>query len=60
MNPQVAKSALGAALFIVIASLFAVVMSQPGSAEFVISVLALGVGLITTGVVAYAIYRFSR
>ncbi len=60
MNPQAAKSGLALALFVVIASVLMLPLQAPGSAEFVVTVIALVVGLLSLGVIAFAIRRLSR
>jgi hypothetical protein len=60
VNPQAAKAGLTLGLFIVIAALMILPLQSPGSAEFVVTVLALVIGLATTGVIAFVIKRFLR
>jgi len=60
MNPQAAKAGLSLGLFIVVASALMLPFEPPGSAEFVVTVLSLFVGLITVGVIALAIRKLSR
>lgn len=60
MNVQAARAALQLALFIIIAALLTLLFVQPGSAEFVVTVLSLGVGVLFLGVVMYMIRRSSR
>ena len=60
MNPQAAKAGLSLGLFIVVASVLLLPFEPPGSAEFVVTVLSLFVGLITVGVIALAIRKLSR
>jgi hypothetical protein len=54
------KAALTLALFIVIASAGVLVGQTPGTAEFVVSVMSLIVGLIFLGLVIFVIKRLSR
>jgi hypothetical protein len=51
MSPEAGKAALSIALFIVIASAALLLIQPPGTAEFVITVLSLAIGLVFTGVV---------
>lgn len=60
MNPQAAKAGLGLGLFVVVASALVLPLQTPGSAEFVITILALAVGLLGTGAVALVIHRLRR
>lgn len=60
MNPQAAKAGLGMALFVVVASALVLPLQVPGSAEYVVTILALGAGLLGTGVIAYVIHRLAR
>lgn len=54
------RAALNIALFIVLASAALVWFQTPGTAEFVVTVMSLVVGLIFLGVVVFAIRFFSR
>lgn len=60
MNPQAAKAGLTLALFVAVSSALLLPFQPAGSAEFVVTTLALIVGLAGTVVVAFAIRRFSR
>ena len=60
MNPQAAKAGLSLGLFIAIAALMVLPLESPGSAEFIVTLLALGIGVVTTGVIAFVIRKFSR
>ena len=60
MNPQAAKAGLSLGLFIVVASALMLPLEPPGSAEFTVTVLSLCVGLVTIGVIAFAIRKLSR
>ncbi len=60
MNPQAAKAGLSLGLFIVVASALMLPFEPPGSAEFVVTVLSLCVGLMTVGVIAFAIRKLSK
>ena len=60
MNPQAGKAGLSLGLFIVVASALMLPFEPPGSAEFVVTVLSLFVGLVTIGVIAFAIRKLSR
>lgn len=57
---QIFKGALSMALFIVIASVMLLLWQTPGTAEFVVTVLSLGVGLIFLLVVIILIKKLSR
>ena len=59
MNPQAARAALQLALFVVIAAGFSLLCVRPGSAEFVVTILSLVVGLMFLGAVAFIIRRYS-
>jgi preprotein translocase subunit Sss1 len=60
MNPQAAKAGLSLGLFIAVAALMMLPLEPPGSAEFIVTLLALGIGVVTTGVIAFVIRKFSR
>lgn len=60
MNPQAAKAGLTLALFIAVASALLLPLEAPGSAEFVVTVCALVIGLVSTGVIAFVIRRLAR
>ena len=60
MNPQAAKAGLTLGLFIIIAAALILPLEAPGSAEFVVTVLSLLIGLVATGVIAFAIRKMSR
>ncbi len=60
MNPEAAKAGLTVALFIAIAAALILPLETPGSAEFVVTLLALGIGILATGVIAFVIRRSSR
>ncbi len=60
MNPEAAKAGLTVALFVAIAAALILPLETPGSAEFVVTVLALGIGILATGVIAFMIRRSSR
>lgn len=60
MNPRAAKSGLTLALFVAVASALMLPLQPAGSAEFVVTALALVIGLAGTAVIAFAIRRFSR
>ena len=57
---QIFKSALSMALFIVIASAMLLLWQMPGTAEFVVTVLSLLVGLIFLLIVIILIKKLSR
>jgi len=60
MNPQAAKAGLAIGLFVAVAAALILPLETPGSAEFVVTLLALGIGILATGVVAFVIYRSSH
>ena len=60
MNPQAAKAGLAVGLFVAVAAALILPLETPGSAEFVVTLLALGIGILATGVVAFVIYRSSH
>jgi preprotein translocase subunit Sss1 len=60
MNPEAAKAGLTVALFVAVASALILPLETPGSAEFVVNVLALGIGILATGVIAFVIRRSSH
>ncbi len=60
MNPEAAKAGLTVALFVAVAAALILPLEAPGSAEFVVTLLALGIGLLATGVIAFVIRRSSR
>ncbi len=60
MNPQAARAALQLALFIIIAAALTLLCERPGSAEFVVTLLGLGVGLLFLGVIVFVVRRFSK
>ncbi len=60
MNPQMAKAGLGLGFFVIVAAALILPLQAPGSAEFVVTVLALIVGIVMVAVVAFAIRRLSR
>lgn len=57
MSPDAGKAALTIALFIVVASALVLIGQTPGTAEFVVSVMSLVVGLVFTGVVVIVARR---
>lgn len=57
---QAFKAALSLAFFIVVASLLVLTLQTPGTAEFVVSVLSLVIGLALLGLVVWVMKRFSR
>jgi len=60
MSAGLTKAALTMALFIVVASALVTLMETPGTAEFVVSVLSLAVGLIFAGLAALIARRGTR
>jgi hypothetical protein len=57
MSPEAGKAALSMALFIVIASGALLLIQPPGTAEFVVTVLSLIVGLVFAGVAVLVVRR---
>jgi hypothetical protein len=60
VNPQAAKAGLSLGLFIVIASVLLLPFEPPGSAEFVVTVLSLIIGIVMVAVVGFVIRKLSR
>ncbi len=60
MNPEAAKAGLSLGLFVVVASALLLPFEPPGSAEFVVTVLSLIVGIVTVAVVGFVIHKLSR
>ncbi len=52
MSPEIGKLAARIALFLIVASLLALRWIPRGSAEFVVTVLVIGIGLVMLGIVA--------
>jgi uncharacterized membrane protein len=52
MSPEIGQAATRLALFLIVASLLALIWVDKGSAEFVVSVLTIFIGLALLGVVA--------
>lgn len=57
MSPEAGKAALSIAMFIVVGSGGLLLIQPPGSAEFVVTVMSLVVGLIFAAVAALVIRR---
>jgi hypothetical protein len=60
MDPQIAKTGLAIGLFVIVAALLILPWQAPGSAEYVVTVMALAVGIVTVVVVALVIRKLSR
>ncbi|MDI7277529.1 MAG: hypothetical protein QME94_16245 [Anaerolineae bacterium] len=60
MSGQAARAGLGLAFFVAVASALVLPLQVPGSAEFVVTVLALAVGLVSAGAIAFVIRRLAR
>ena len=60
MNPQAAKAGLSLGLFVVIASVLLLPFEPPGSAEFIVTVLSLIIGLVAVAVIGFVIRKLSR
>lgn len=59
-NMHLFKGALNLALFIVVGSGLLLLLEEPGTAEFVVTVLSLGVGVVFLLLVAWVIKRTSK
>jgi hypothetical protein len=57
MSPEIGKAAFTLALFIVVPAVILLPLTQPGSAEFVVTLMALGVGLLFLAVVIFFVRR---
>jgi len=55
MSPDAGQAWFRLGMFLALMSLVSLFFTQPGSAEFVVSVLALGVGLIFLAAVAWMV-----
>ncbi len=53
-------AALGIALFLIVASAILLVVEEPGTAGFVLSVLTFAIGVAFMGVVVWAMRRTSK
>ncbi|HPD41160.1 MAG TPA: hypothetical protein P5211_00400 [Anaerolineae bacterium] len=51
MNPQIGQTWFRVAISITLVSLVLLFFQQPGTAEFIVTVLALGVGVIMTALI---------
>lgn len=60
MNEKMGESALQMALFVLITSAVLLLFQTPGTAEFVVTALSLGVGIVFVGVVVFVVKRLSR
>jgi preprotein translocase subunit Sss1 len=60
MNEKMGKSALQMAVFVLLTSAALLFFQTPGTAEFVVTVLSLGVGIVFVGVVVFVMKRLSR
>jgi hypothetical protein len=60
MTPDFLRGFLQGGLLITVMALFFVFTAQPNSAEFVISVCSLGVGLTLTGLIVFIIWLGKR
>ena len=60
MSPEMGKSFFRIAFFITLVSAALLPFLTPGTAEFVVDVLALGVGLMFIGVIAFAAHWSTR
>ena len=54
MSPEIGKAATRIALFLIVGALMVIWWAPRDSAEFVVSVLVIGIGLILLGLVALA------
>jgi len=60
MNPQLGQAWFRVALFITLVSAVLLIFVQPGTAEFVVTVASLIIGLMFVGVVVFMVKRANR
>jgi hypothetical protein len=60
MNPEVGKTWFQAAVFITLVSAALLLFEQPGTAEFVITVTTLVIGLVFIGIIVLIVKRANR
>jgi len=60
MNPEVGKTWFQAAVFIALVSAALLLFEQPGTAEFVITVTTLVIGLVFIGIIVLIVKRANR
>jgi hypothetical protein len=60
MDPQIGKAAFTLALFVIIPAVILLPLQAPGSAEFVVTLMALVVGLLFLGIVIFVVRRAIR
>ena len=60
MNPELGQAWFRVALFITLVSAVLLIFVQPGTAEFVMTVASLVVGLVFVGVVVFMVKRANR
>jgi cbb3-type cytochrome oxidase subunit 3 len=60
MNPEAGKAWFQVAVFITLVSVALLFFEQPGTAEFVITVTTLVIGLVFIGIVVFAAKRANR
>ena len=60
MNPELGQAWFRVALFITLVSAALLIFVQPGTAEFVMTVASLVVGLVFVGIVVFMVKRANR
>ena len=60
MNPELGQAWFRIALFITLVSAALLLIVQPGTAEFVMTVASLVVGLVFVGIVVFMVKRSNR
>ena len=60
MNPELGQAWFRIALFITLVSAVLLIFVQPGTAEFVMTVASLVVGLVFVGIVIFMVKRANR
>lgn len=57
MNPELGQGWFRIAMFITVVSAALLLFEQPGTAEFVITVVTLAIGLLFIGLVVYMVWK---
>lgn len=60
MHPEMARGGLRLSFFVILCAGFLTAMTEPGTAEFIVSVLALATGAAAAALIAYAVRRAAR
>jgi preprotein translocase subunit Sss1 len=60
VNPELGRAWLQVAVFITLVSAALLLFVQPGTAEFVIAVTSLAIGLVFVGIVVFMVKRVNR